>query len=459
MALFLDEPLPDEALFSVIARYLVDARVTPRNTFLKATTDPSVSLLTGIARSLDRIASETTMIWGMSAAEIRDRLTLYPYYVVLCNTSTAESIKGDGVYRPSGASSATLGRLGLRHCEMCWKEDIAIGVPRYWRRTHQIPGVLTCLSHRHPLNYSGCGASQTLLETSTRFDVGHRMELRGSTDQCEARFRFASLCAKVLLGTSNACRYLERGVRINCARTVGYSTNDFVDIARMADDLVDMLGPAYFEKVGISLHNESWIRRAFFRSRGEPNSVLKYMLVEFLLQDRADRMEMMRVPVCPRAASAHDRRHRLMVRDLSECEAHCVCMCGFSFLYVSDPVSGTKALRPTHDGLDLSMAAAYLINRNYSIAKVAHRLGVKKGALESMLEQQINVSSWRCQRGRARHLAAWIELIDRCGEADTALAMDCRHWRFIAALERSLPNQLIPTKGTSPKVAKHGDLS
>nr|WP_321819115.1 TnsD family Tn7-like transposition protein [Burkholderia sp. BCC1996] len=318
--------------------------------------------------------------------------------------------------------------------------------------------MLICLTHRHPLNYSGCGASQSLLETGSRFDVGRRIELGGSKDQREARFRFAALSEKVLLGEKNACRYLGRGVRIECARALGYAAGNFVDIERMAGNLVDMLGRAYFEQVGISLHNESWIRRAFLRSKSEPSSTLKYMLLEFLLQDRVDRMATVGFPVCPAAASAHDRQHRLTVRELRE-EAHCVCSCGFSFLYVSDRVSGVRVLRPTHDGLDLAMAAAYLINRGYSIAKVAHWLGIEKRALESMLEKQIKVRSWRCQRQRARHLAAWIELIDRCGEADTAIANGHGHWRFVAVLERSLPSQLIPTKGASPNTVKHGDLS
>lgn len=459
MATFLDEPLPDEVLFSVIARYIVDARVEPRGAFLKRLAGSGASLLIGIAHGLDRLAAETATTWGISAAEIRENLTLYPYYATLCSTSAEESIQGDLACRLSWPSGATPGRLGLRHCEMCWEEDIASGIPRYWRRTHQLPGVLTCLTHRHPLNYSGCGASQSLLEVGRRFDAGCSIEPEGSADQREARYRFAALCVKVLGGQQNACRYLERDARIDCARAVGYAAGDSVDIERMADDLADMLGPAYFEKVGISLHNDSWIRRAVFRSKSQPSSVLKYMLVEFLLQDRVDRMDKMGAPVCPGAASANDSKHRLTVRELRAYEVHCVCSCGFSFLCVHDSVTGAGVLQPTYDGLDLSMAAEYLIKRGYSIAEVGHRLGIGRRELEGMLTSQIGVTSWRCQKKRARHLAAWIELIDRHSGADAALAHDCGHWRFVAALRRSLPSKLIPTKGAFPKVAKNGDLS
>lgn len=81
VAVFLDMPLPDEALFSVVARYLEDAKVTSRSAFPKYPSGSDVGLLTGIARGLNRIAIETAMVWGMSIDEIRERLNSLP---VLC---------------------------------------------------------------------------------------------------------------------------------------------------------------------------------------------------------------------------------------------------------------------------------------------------------------------------------------------------------------------------------------
>jgi hypothetical protein len=457
MTVFLDEPLPDEALFSVFARYLVEARVGRRMAFLKILTGSGSWLSIGVSHGLDHIAAETSTVWGMTEAEIRDRLTLYPYYASLCGSGARESVEAFSSRRAEWHKIPAPGKLGLRHCESCWKSDRAVGAPRYWRRIHQLPGVITCLKHRQPLNCSGSGASQWLLDTATRFDAGVGINVVGSERQRKARHKFGILCAKVLRGQPDACRYLERSVRIRCARAVGYATDDSVDIARMATDLVAMLGPAYFDLVGIPLHSDRWLRHAFFRSKSEPSGALKYVLLDYLLQDRVDRMAMAGAPVCPSATSIRDGGHRLRAPQIGGQEVHYVCTCGFSFLYASDPMSGARMLRPTHDGFDLLLAAAYLLKRGYSTIRVARHLGMSKRAVEGMLKKQTAFNSWRYQRARARHLAAWIELIDRCGGAGTALASDRGHWRFIAILERSLPNRLIPTNGAPPK--KHGDLS
>lgn len=457
MAIFLDEPFPDEALFSTIARYLTDARVTRRGTFLKAPAYSDATLLIGIAAGLERMAAETSIVWGLSAVEIRDRLTLYPYYAALCANGTDQSAGNAVHWRRS--NGATLGRLGLRHCEMCWMGDVENGIPRYWRRTHQLPGVLTCLEHRSPLNSSGCGASRSLLETGRRFDAGRRIDPAGSDAQRAARARFAALCARVLRDGRRCCRYLDKSVRTGCVRSLGYMAGDCADFKRMAADLVDMLGVAYFGETGIPLHSDHWIRRTSLRTECTPGSALRYMLVEFLLQDRTDLMTTVQAPVCVRATSASDPQHRLAIRELGRYETHCVCSCGLSFLYTRDPVSGARMRRPTHDGLDLSLAAAQLLGRGYPIGRVGQRLGIATKQLESMLKNHVEVSSWRCQRERARHLAAWVELVDRCGDVDMALANDRGHWRVLAALQRSLPDHLVPASGIFQKVAEHGDLS
>lgn len=459
VAVFLDMPLPDEALFSVVARYLEDAKVTSRSAFPKYPSGSDVGLLTGIARGLNRIAIETAMVWGMSIDEIRERLTLYPYYAELCSPRRGDASQDDSTSKSTWLNRATPGRLGMRHCEMCWKEDIAFDIPRYWRRTHQLPGVLTCLVHRYPLSYSGCAATQSLIATGRQFDGGRCIEPVGSTNQHEARYRFAELSANVLVGRKGACRYLEREARIACARAIGYGNEKSVDIRDMVEGLARLMGYAYFERIGISLRNDYWMRRVLWREKSESSSVLKYVLLEFLLQEYADRMRRVITPICPRAASVADSQHRLSIRELGECESHCICSCGFSFLYSRNSTESAAVLKPTHDGIDLAMTAGYLIARGYSMSKASYHLGVERGKLENMLSVQQKVGSWRCQRRRATHLAAWIELVDRYIEANAALANDRGHWCVVAELERSLPSHLIPSSRTFKNGEIHGDLS
>lgn len=445
MAIFIEEPLPDETLFSVVARYLIEARVDNHRAFLARLMGPGFMLSAGVAIGLGRMATETAMAWGMDEVQIRDRLTLHPYYAALCSANTGGLLWEDGSMRSQLLQRIAPGRLGLRHCELCWRMDSSTGTPRYWRRAHQLPGVIVCLTHRCPLNYSGSGAGRCLLETAMRFDSGRPINPAGSDVQRDARYRFGRLCVSMLQERTRSCRYLERNVRIECARTIGYAARDSVDIARMASDLSTALGPAYFEQLGIPLHSCRRLGHAFYRRKSMPCDSLIFMLLEFFLQDRVERMKISGSPICPRATSARDREHHLKLTYCCDEGRHYLCSCSLSFLFRSDPVTDTSVVVPTQDGSDLSLVATFLVKRGYSVDRIAKTLGIGKSVVERMLTSRIEVEPWRLRTERARRLVAWIELVDRCGTADAALATEGRRWRAIGALCRSLPDKLIPS--------------
>jgi hypothetical protein len=448
MTVYLDELLPDEALFSVIARYLRDGRVAGHREFLMDLLGPNFTLTVGMAGNLDWLAAETAVAWGISATEIRDRLTLHSYFAAISKARGGDALSF--LNRPSGSQSLSgsiAGRLGLRHCEFCWRSDVAKGDPLYWRRTHQLPGVITCVTHRYPLNYSRSATSLHLARTAMQFDTGRSLVADGSPCQMEAHHGFASLGADVLYGRTDLSGFIDPGNLVDRARLAGYRAGEWVDIARLSSDLLAMFGMDFIKKVGIPSHTDAWIRRALLHSSITPAYAVRVLLLEYLLQDRINRTADSGTPVCPASPSANDREHRLAVRGMWKGCPHYFCSCGFSFLCRSRARSGRIELLPTPDGQDISSAAIILRTRGHSQPWIEHAFALGSGMATRLLEAPVSVSPWRRRTERAKHLVSWVELVDRCGDADAALAGDYRLWLSLGMLSRSLPGRLIPTDG------------
>lgn len=97
-----------------------------------------------------------------SVKDLVDQHTIAPFYLPLRDQRSREDVlaamEGDGL----GALKFRLGlltsRFGASHplksCPACMEEDIASGLPPYWRRSHQFPGVWFCSRHLEPLRVS-----------------------------------------------------------------------------------------------------------------------------------------------------------------------------------------------------------------------------------------------------------------------------------------------------------------
>ncbi|VWB61947.1 hypothetical protein BLA6860_02882 [Burkholderia lata] len=154
MAIYLDEPLDDEPLFSIVARYIQSSIVSRKQGLLK--------WLFGagrIAANTRLIAQETYACWGLSAQEVAKRMTMYPYFAAFLPPTQAhkwlERIASTD-YIPQGRDRKGVKLDGEchrhRYCHFCFQENVRSGDPLHWRRTHQLPGVIFCVRH-HELLY------------------------------------------------------------------------------------------------------------------------------------------------------------------------------------------------------------------------------------------------------------------------------------------------------------------
>lgn len=152
MGIYLSQPLFDEPHFSVVGRYMRDTRALAREVMWHVYGYRARAQV--LAYNLEHVARVTKECWGLSPNEIAEQLTSYPYYAALLSKENVGNLF-ERMLSPltSGNSVAWLlrlercGRRKLRYCEACFGDDIQDGVPRHWRRAHQLPGVCVCPWH------------------------------------------------------------------------------------------------------------------------------------------------------------------------------------------------------------------------------------------------------------------------------------------------------------------------
>lgn len=156
MATFLPDALNDESLASVVARY-IDERPWCATTSVIKNVFGYLAYASVLGQALGHVAAETHHCWGLSAEEIAENLTCFPYFAALSDQRRAEGLLNRMVEPRSLRKGRPMvsprfgGSRGMRFCKSCFSSDRREGLPLYWRRTHQLPGVVLCPWHEESL--------------------------------------------------------------------------------------------------------------------------------------------------------------------------------------------------------------------------------------------------------------------------------------------------------------------
>lgn len=154
-------PYPDETLYSVICRY--DFRKSRRS--FRGTSEEMfgkrIALNTNIPQCVGRLAKHLPQNSGLTSEYLINSTTSFPYFVPFLTTTRKDTFM-EYMQSDTGLDKRKYFALGisklrqpknlyLRFCKSCWKEDIHKYGEPYWRRVHQLPGVLMCHHHGEPL--------------------------------------------------------------------------------------------------------------------------------------------------------------------------------------------------------------------------------------------------------------------------------------------------------------------
>ena len=174
---------PGELLYSVLARYqrhvgMPGMMHSLDELFGNRKVAASFDLPGHLQALVDNIPAEH----GITTDFIIDTLTLYPYFTAFEPPALQAQVRKamhsgaiDGLHVQLGLAAFRIGRVSrFRFCIACSQKMLEQYGELYWRRDHQLPSVLVCPEHGHPL-----------LESSVSPNQFSRHEfIAASTDNC-----------------------------------------------------------------------------------------------------------------------------------------------------------------------------------------------------------------------------------------------------------------------------------
>jgi len=146
-------PHPDETLYSVIARLVArlkvpHERLITEQLFGRRYHRPDLNL----PHHLGALAKQIPPEHGITVEEIIQKHTLFPFYAPFLSDDRRQGLE-------NWMNESSMGRYGsaittettLKSCRECRDGHERAHGEAYWRRAHQIPGVIVCHIHGTPL--------------------------------------------------------------------------------------------------------------------------------------------------------------------------------------------------------------------------------------------------------------------------------------------------------------------
>ena len=150
-------PFPDELLYSLCARYAARMKYPAKSALIRELLgSPMRSPVVDFPRHLDHLIAVLPPSHRFTLERLLNHHTLLPYFSPFflqdSQADIVQSMKGGngaGFYHRFGFFSAgVVWPAWLRFCPLCVPQDTQRFGQPFWRRLHQVPGVLVCPDHR-----------------------------------------------------------------------------------------------------------------------------------------------------------------------------------------------------------------------------------------------------------------------------------------------------------------------
>lgn len=160
MLAYIPKPYPGEILYSRLARMWRHMGEPPQTRILRRLVGGiNCSTVLDLPGHLDHLAGCFPVAFGIDPDWLIDESTLFPYLMAFQTEATRSTLRGKlktGQPTFYGTQAGLVagrssGPLSLKYCADCAKEMEQEHGEVYWRRDHQIPGVLLCPRHHRSL--------------------------------------------------------------------------------------------------------------------------------------------------------------------------------------------------------------------------------------------------------------------------------------------------------------------
>ncbi|OMD60669.1 hypothetical protein BSK62_25250 [Paenibacillus odorifer] len=304
--IYFPPPLPDELLYSVLARYHArsgneSTKKTMRDIFNKQTVCAVADLPSHLMQLYSLIPGK-----AISVDKLLDKLTLLPYFkpfipIERYNWVYEEMLYGDGqsIYMKMGfPASGVCKPAYLRYCPACIGSDREKYGIAYWHRVHQLTGVSVCPLHNVTLSDSSILFSQrknkhefVMLESVLR-DEQNLVSFRG----VDKEFLIATRSAQIL--KMNSQPLIQEGLRNIYLRRLAQrgmlTAKGNIRFQELLPDFITFYGLAYLDKLGCSIDEDSqftWLHKMLRKPRHVTHPLRHILLQIFLEIEMKDILE------------------------------------------------------------------------------------------------------------------------------------------------------------------------
>jgi hypothetical protein len=172
MLAYFPEVYPNELLYSVLGRLRCHLGTESSMSFLlDVFGHHNVRAGAYLQTNLGRLAANLPASRGLTAERLAMETTLLPYFCAFqppdVRVRMVAELIGDSrdaylmPYQFNQIKGAARPPVALRYCPTCCEEMLQKHGELYWRRDHQLPGVLVCPEHGRPLAESQLDLAQT----------------------------------------------------------------------------------------------------------------------------------------------------------------------------------------------------------------------------------------------------------------------------------------------------------
>lgn len=452
MLCHLPYPYPDELLYSVIARYVARTGTVNVSNVTNSLFGRRMKACVDLPSSLDAVSDRTWLIWSMTGEEIANRLTLFPYHARYTHHKLAaqcldalRSDNGVGVHPRFGltASRVRPPRF-LRYCKACRERDLLRHSETYWRRSHQLAGVLVCPEHGEQLVDSDALLRPTEFggfvdATQSTADIARTNgDGLGKLDAINA-LKIANRCRDILLGPVPAWPWEHKPLayRLAVLERGFFGAVTSLHLVKFETAFAEFYGESLLSKLscGIQLGKDTnWIR-GFFRARARKRSFhpLQHALVQVFLEsvpiDASRKISFRPGPwKCPNPYAVHEerfpiKRASIKIQPSGEfvASAKCGCGFGFTFLRTSDTDPKLPVVRNTRGfGPAWEVEAERLRQSGLRRSAIAKKMRIAFKTVDKLLKKRRRTRSGPTQIEEWRQ--EWSKMLGQMPDRSCVLA-------------------------------------
>ncbi|RQP34990.1 TnsD family Tn7-like transposition protein [Burkholderia ubonensis] len=446
MTVALPRPFEDELLYNTIGRYMEQTCVEVPTTVIRNLFGrlifPTGELLCG----LGVLAHQTYDSWGLSALQIVQQHTALPYFTSYASDQRFEAAYsaavGDGSARPAAflglVATRVEGPMMFRHCEKCAAEDIVRVGEAYWKRSHQLPGVLVCIKHECPLRNS---VASVKLRSSREWFAANSIiastvdvEPAGVAAWADNVDVFEVMRKSTELLTSKASRLvpsMNEHYR-SLAQAAGLAKpSGVIEAEVIRREMTSMYGDEYLAAIGLSIPaapKQAWPVAMMLRARASYQPLQHILLSHFL--ERAAQGDKTRAIqkrltarqrfTCPNRYAVHEASHiveRVKVEEKDDGRigrGYCSCGLKFTFRRCWPGTSEPEISEIFAFGKDWCEAAKEMRRNGMPVAEIASDMDVSGLSVKAMLKRRTppekgsesEILEWRRQWKTVLHKVA-----------------------------------------------------